>query len=249
MLRIFSVVAIGASLLSIGPASAAIITINYTGQIFGGTANANDGTFCGILCTPSGYEFSGQGFTLTYVFDTSLAAPGNYTNIGTSSQLSGSWNGVNLLTIVGSATGLPSIAGFNPAICTIPGCGSTEMDAASVGFSYSQSVSWRYNTQPTGADVSTALFANPGIPGDITTTFTLSGADIGNGSFDSFASPGSVCGAPANWMCQSGNLQIESISVSVSTPLPAALPLFATGIGGLGLLGWRRKRKGRRCAE
>ena len=26
-------------------------------------------------------------------------------------------------------------------------------------------------------------------------------------------------------------------------PLPAALPLFATGIGALGLLGWRRKRK------
>jgi hypothetical protein len=28
----------------------------------------------------------------------------------------------------------------------------------------------------------------------------------------------------------------------VPTPLPAALPLFATGLGGLGLLGWRRKR-------
>ena len=27
------------------------------------------------------------------------------------------------------------------------------------------------------------------------------------------------------------------------TPLPAALPLFATGLGGLGLLGWRKKRK------
>jgi hypothetical protein len=27
------------------------------------------------------------------------------------------------------------------------------------------------------------------------------------------------------------------------TPVPAALPLFATAIGGLGLLGWRRKRK------
>ena len=26
------------------------------------------------------------------------------------------------------------------------------------------------------------------------------------------------------------------------TPLPATLPLFATGLGGLGLLGWRRKR-------
>jgi hypothetical protein len=29
----------------------------------------------------------------------------------------------------------------------------------------------------------------------------------------------------------------------VVTPLPGALPLFATGLGALGLLGWRRKRK------
>jgi hypothetical protein len=28
-----------------------------------------------------------------------------------------------------------------------------------------------------------------------------------------------------------------------NTPLPGALPLFATGLGALGLLGWRRKRK------
>jgi len=28
-----------------------------------------------------------------------------------------------------------------------------------------------------------------------------------------------------------------------TVPLPATLPLFATGIGALGLLGWRRKRK------
>ena len=27
------------------------------------------------------------------------------------------------------------------------------------------------------------------------------------------------------------------------TPLPAALPLFASGLGALGLLGWRRKKK------
>jgi hypothetical protein len=31
--------------------------------------------------------------------------------------------------------------------------------------------------------------------------------------------------------------------VTAETPLPAALPLFATGLGALGLLGWRRKRK------
>jgi hypothetical protein len=35
---------------------------------------------------------------------------------------------------------------------------------------------------------------------------------------------------------------LDSWSVA-ATPLPAALPLFATGLGGLGLLGWRRRRK------
>jgi hypothetical protein len=29
----------------------------------------------------------------------------------------------------------------------------------------------------------------------------------------------------------------------LTTPLPAALPLFATGLGAMGLFGWRRKRK------
>jgi hypothetical protein len=32
-------------------------------------------------------------------------------------------------------------------------------------------------------------------------------------------------------------------TVDLPTPLPASLPLFASGLGGLGLLGWRRKRK------
>ena len=38
------------------------------------------------------------------------------------------------------------------------------------------------------------------------------------------------------------NYEIALID-SAATPLPATLPLFATGLGALGLLGWRRKRK------
>ena len=33
-----------------------------------------------------------------------------------------------------------------------------------------------------------------------------------------------------------------------TTPLPASLPLFATGLGALGMLGWRRKRKAQAAA-
>ena len=36
----------------------------------------------------------------------------------------------------------------------------------------------------------------------------------------------------------------DNFNITITqTPLPAALPLFATGLGVLGLLGWRRKRK------
>jgi hypothetical protein len=34
-----------------------------------------------------------------------------------------------------------------------------------------------------------------------------------------------------------------TLSAPAATPLPAAFPLFATGLGAMGLLGWRRKRK------
>jgi hypothetical protein len=44
------------------------------------------------------------------------------------------------------------------------------------------------------------------------------------------------------WTWGSGADQNFTLEIG-QTPLPAALPLFATGLAGLGLLGWRRKRK------
>jgi hypothetical protein len=40
-----------------------------------------------------------------------------------------------------------------------------------------------------------------------------------------------------------GSTLVRTAAVVAPVPLPAALPLFATGLGAIGLLTWRRKRK------
>jgi len=40
----------------------------------------------------------------------------------------------------------------------------------------------------------------------------------------------------------------SAVQIATATPLPAALPLFAAGLGAMGLLGWRRKRKAQTVA-
>jgi hypothetical protein len=70
-----------------------------------------------------------------------------------------------------------------------------------------------------------------------------------------YTNAGTVGCADVSWEITTGTLvQTADIGVPAGdviataenttvTPLPAALPLFATGLGGLGLLSWRRKRK------
>ena len=58
---------------------------------------------------------------------------------------------------------------------------------------------------------------------------------------------GSMSGGDANTLYFTDGINGEADglfgAIQANTPLPAALPLFATGLGALGLLGWRRKRK------
>jgi hypothetical protein len=54
---------------------------------------------------------------------------------------------------------------------------------------------------------------------------------------------------PGTYVWTWGTGADQSFTLEIGqTPLPAALPLFATGVGGLGLLGWRRKRKAQTVA-
>lgn len=86
-------------------------------------------------------------------------------------------------------------------------------------------------------------------------TFTLSDIDIAHsdvtysgGNFQNFALEFSF----GNYFFSNNTVSIDDgthliacndcVSIS-STPIPAALPLFASGLGAMGLLGWRRKRK------
>ena len=52
-------------------------------------------------------------------------------------------------------------------------------------------------------------------------------------------------GSPGSWDFFVDSVALnESVQTAVgATPLPAALPLFASGLGAMGLFGWRRKRK------
>jgi hypothetical protein len=74
-------------------------------------------------------------------------------------------------------------------------------------------------------DAITTLVFSPGFLSTGALTFTYSG----NGQFGS---------GVINLVAAA-----DGENEAAATPLPAALPLFATGLGAMGLFGWRRKRK------
>ena len=74
-------------------------------------------------------------------------------------------------------------------------------------------------------------------------TFALLGADQLQGIWIGEGLTGGNTGADS--------LTVNSLTITTpaaATPLPAALPLFGSGLGALGLLGWRRRRKAQATA-
>ena len=54
--------------------------------------------------------------------------------------------------------------------------------------------------------------------------------------------PGNTWGSGSD----ADSFTLDVVAPVTNTPLPAGLPLFASGLAALGLLGWRRKRMARR---
>ena len=99
------------------------------------------------------------------------------------------------------------------------------------------------------------FFSAPGtinfnMSGSITDANLLSLEFTGSGSqsFDLILTELANGGTPDGFEASGLSGTITYNFTPVATPLPAALPLFATGLGGLGLLGWRRKRKAEAAA-
>jgi len=96
-----------------------------------------------------------------------------------------------------------------------------------------------------------------GISGESSPTYTailVPTLDFGNGYEENYAAfcPAldNNCQGPMPWMSGIyGSANVSTVyansdfAVFATTPVPPALPLFATGLGSLGLLGWRKKRK------
>jgi hypothetical protein len=125
--------------------------------------------------------------------------------------------------------------GFSVAIIAVDGDGTND------NYLYSPATS---NTAPNGTACGTACQLD-----DNGLAFSLgtSGGEVVIFEF----------GNPMNTNCDTSGTSIQcgqnsdefpgstifSASPVSATPLPAALPLFATGLGAMGLFGWRRKRK------
>jgi hypothetical protein len=89
-----------------------------------------------------------------------------------------------------------------------------------------------------------SLTLNPGVVTPIHFELEASGNATLSGNATASADP-YIFIAPSNSNAGDYSIVVSSNvgNEPLVTPLPAALPLFATGLGALGLLGWRRKRK------
>jgi fibro-slime domain-containing protein len=79
---------------------------------------------------------------------------------------------------------------------------------------------------------------NGGIHDQTTVSFTTGLLSLGNHTITLFYADRNENHAILNF-----SVATQNVGIDAQTPLPGALPLFVSGLGALGVMGWRRKKK------
>jgi probable HAF family extracellular repeat protein len=205
---------------SLGGSSSGAWAINDSGQAAGYSYTAGNASLQAVVwngAAPTVLGSLGGTYNGASAINNSGQVAGYSWTAGNASQQAVVWNGT-------APTVLGSLGGTNSSAAAINDSGQV------VG--YSTTTTGQFGTiwnGTTAININTLLTSDPsGILLLALTGINSFGQIVGYGSDSS-----------GNW---DAVLLTPTSSVS-ATPIPAALPLFASGLGALGLLGWRRKRK------
>lgn len=162
----------------------------------------------------------------------SIVLSGNVTNPGTYSQFPGTFATTQVTVAAKSGgqggpviyTGIPLATFLNANSANLAGQIVVVKGTDGYEAVYSLSELLMANGTANLNDVLAFLASNTDFPGSGIARTVLGG----DSSF-----------AHGRWASNVAEIDV----LDATTPLPAALPLFASGLGALGLLGWRRKRK------
>ena len=205
---------VGAILFGLAPANAATIVWDFSPLTNTDIGTSANFTSGGIQITAAGFTSSTFG-TATHLF--SKDRGGNEHGLGLTNDPSGQneITGTNVIWIDFSGARSAGVTGF-----------SFQMDSTSGGEGWlvfgSNSIGSGYTQVANGTDER---------------LYNLSGTAATYSYYYFVFDPTTLSTGNTNVLLH----EVDGIARAV--PLPAALPLFATGLGALGLLGWRRKRK------
>jgi hypothetical protein len=210
-------------------------------------ASAATFDFAALATPPPGPQGGGEGF-----WNTQITTPGHVYTVGFVGVVASATGNTNAFS--GAYLDAPDAAG--PAglgVCsTSGGCeGTNDDNVGRIGDTTGALTETLRLTFTTPVKLTDLFFRNSdhgvfvgslminGILFTTSATGELTSADLAALSFatmfDFFSLPGD-----ANRIAK--DFYVSGATVS-PIPLPAALPLFGTGLAGLGLLGWRRKKK------
>ena len=233
------------------------LTVMFAGAMaaaLAGSANATTVTISGPSL--NGLDYRANGGTAAYVAGTPDVA-----HLYTSDSGTGTTGGAPVVYVNASNAGLASLGTLGTFSASYVLSGAASGPAGTAPY-------WlTYLNDPNGGYVGVISFGGPNLNGSsqihVFCAFSTSGSCTNDywgdtlATLDSIAYGGTTFGLLTvhdsgveigdwnnNGQTISAQADIQSITIdTATTPLPAALPLFASGLGALGLLGWRRKRK------